>query len=204
MPDFYQPTSPTITNPVNLDSKIQALQLDLSSRLSWLDEAFGRAYRARRTEAKGKSPYFYPEVFKSNSPDSKNRYIEVSPNNKGIGTHCFFYSPDPAQHGEVESPNDPQNPITYQIHLIFWGNLDKISLVPEYRFTELLKQDIRFILKSHSDFKILSEFEQPENVFRDFSFNELESQYFKNPYFGLKFELELSFLPDCNLSLNTY
>lgn len=200
--DYFNPTPPQIANGINLDRLIEQLRIDLQNRLFWLDLAFGRVYRARRVQnVASKNAEFYPETLKGQN--SGNRYIDLSPNDK-LGNYCFFYTPDPVEHGTVENPADPSNFLANRVFLIFWGNLDLISTDLNYRFTELLKEDVRFVLRDHTDFIISREFEEPDQVFKEFDIRELNNQFFKNPYYGLRFELSVSYLPDCNTALNTY
>ena len=45
---FINPSTPTISNPVGVDSVIQTLQVEYSNKLAWLEKSFGRAYLAHK------------------------------------------------------------------------------------------------------------------------------------------------------------
>lgn len=203
MIDYNNPVPAPIANPSGLDAQIQPLQLELGQSLSWVSNSFGRAYKGIRkmSNMSGRSEY-YPEVENINATD-KDRYIAMLPNSR-FGNFSFFYPKDPLEHTEVLLPSKPNNFLKQKVDWIFWGNLDTIAPNRDHRLTEKLKEDVRLVIRNHTNFIISKEYGEAEEVFKGFDIKEVDNQYFKNPYFGFKFELDLTYRVNCLKQFNTY
>jgi hypothetical protein len=194
---YAKPNAPLIENPINLDAKIQAIQLYLADALPWLDYSFGRAYRASRMDD-AKGTIYYPEIYTGDGT-----YQEVTPNSH-YGSHSFIQVSGP------EKPRDYQkymsNIYSVDLDIIFLFNLETIrkkDIYPyhSHHFTEELKRDVKAAITRIPDIDTITGiYETPEEVFKGYSYNHLAHQTFKHPNGGFKFGITTSFADDCVIS----
>lgn len=173
-------------NPVLLDSVIQDIQAGLLFKLPWLNNAFGRAFKIEEPTVDGKSKKF-PAVYITAS-----EYESVFPDDVR-GNYSFFEMSDPTEVDySLRLPNIKANGF-----LIFWFNT--LSIYPDNN--RLYIEDIKFdILKAISTIamspgnriQVLNIYEKPENIFKGYDISQINSQYLMQPYYGLKFEIELT------------
>lgn len=176
---------PFKNNPVLLDVIIQDIQRLLQNNLHWLDYAFGRAYKIESTAESGPKVK-YPAVY-----TEQGEYFSVLPDDK-LGNYSFILISDPT---EVEMPAGLSS-IKVTGSIIFWLNLSTIYAENNAIYSEEIKSEILRILTSRHlspgcRLKILKLYEQPENIFREFSIQQTDTQYLLYPYYGLRIEVEL-------------
>ena len=175
-----------ISNPVLLDSVIQDIQEGLLIKLPWLNKAFGRAFKIEEPMANGKSKKF-PATYSTAS-----EYESVFPDD-ARGNYSFFEISDPVKIDySLKLPIIKANGF-----LIFWFNT--LSVYPDNN--RLYIEDIKFdILKAISTIRlspgnriqVSNIYEKPENIFKGYDISQIDSQYLMQPYYGLKFEIELT------------
>lgn len=190
--------APIIENPAFADVHIQTMMASLEEHLPWLDVAFGRAQRITKTA--GSKTYKLPAVYLgTDSGKFKNEYLELSPDSK-IGNFSFFYMLEPEtfnlefnRKGYVRAP----------FALIFWFDLRKVYTVVNLRDTESLKQQIvkcinrqtRFTNGAHIE--ITKVYESAEQIYREFTLDEIDNQFLMHPFAGFRFEGILKFEEPC-------
>jgi len=194
---YLDPVNPQIASPVNLDSKLQTIQNALKTGLTWLTHSFPKATRAK--EKVGDEIRIFPEVFRN---DSDFRYVNLLPS-RDLVNFSFFLLNDPAIYSDY-TPFEKIANVTYNLDLVFWFDLLKIDNTLNYRFLELLKEDIIFIINQNPEINLINVVEGFDQVWAGFNLEEVEGQYFKQPYAGLKFNFSLTHAITCNTAINTY
>ena len=194
------------SSPVLIDRAIQKLR-ETFLTLSWLDKAFGRAYKIVEYEDSG-SKFTYPGAYIGNS-----EYVSLMPNDE-FGNFCWFDIYDP----QVVSTKSPKRPIiTFSGAVIFWFNLENIFTDVDVIKSEEIKNDVLKILTDssvlqHGRILVTNIYERLENIYKGYSLervynnyaykgesvNTLDKQYFMFPYGGLRFEFEIMIQEICN------
>ena len=123
-------------NPILLDKVIQDLQVSLTSKLKWLDKAFGRAYKLVEHMSEG-DKFVYPAAYIGNS-----EYASLLPNDN-FGNFCWFDIYDPQEVTAVVQ-SIPQ--FTFSGALVFWFNLNTIFADSDNMYTEEVKDEIIRVL----------------------------------------------------------
>ena len=196
------PNIPTPQQAVSIDKWIYECQLALSTRLSWLDNGWGRAYRNLKTKTGGR--LYVPEVYVGKENTTFN-YFEVGPDNDIMGS-CFFYLIDP------QVPTDFAvngfNYYEYKIAVVFNVNLEKVNaaLIETDYFEENLIQDVReaFTRQMPSGLKNLQidqisrEFRE---CYREFNIEEPVGADIA-PMTCFRFDLSVVLFEDCEVELD--
>lgn len=196
---YIDPEAYLLIQPVGIDKAIQNIQTKLQAQLSWLQVAFGRAFRQESLgyvrDSEGKEVrvrYNYPEVYqKTKEP------LNVMPNDN-LKSACFFYTKDPGK--PVDYNFLQYNAYTYGVSLIFWFNLEKIDNTKDFRFTEVLKLEVLQVLRGVTTMKVTEIYENWENILRDFTVGGNTKEYLKPPYSGFRIDFDLSYTetgPNC-------
>lgn len=193
MNSFKNPLVPIITNPVNIDRPIQALQQSLAT-LPWLAKSFGRSFESFRKDSANKV-WTYPEVWQGAGIDLLN----AMPNDN-LNSQSFFKVEDPIEVIDYE-PNR-YSKMKARVSIIFWFNLKLIDPDLDYRYVELLKgQAQRVITESaqthDSSFAITRIWETAVEVFRGYTMDLFTDQALVHPFGGFRFETALTFNEDC-------
>lgn len=194
-------------NPVLLEKVIQDLQKALNTKLSWLNYAFGRAYKlVQHTDDGGK--FTYPAVY-----NGHGEYLSVMPNDK-FGNFSWFDIYDPQ---EVQTTIQSRPQITFEGALIFWYNLDLIYEDDSVSHTEEIKDEVLTLLTtpglltSNSHFNVKRVYERYENVYKDYMIEKIynsnsykgegiqsiDKQFFMHPYACLRVEFSLTTRESC-------
>ena len=189
-----------------IDKAIGDIQTGLTNGLPWLNVAFGRAQRLAKKMPNGKT-YYTPNVYCGGwNGHGDNDYIEVMPDSF-IGNFCFFTVDDP-EHLDWAANVEMKQRVPFSI--IFWFDCRTLFNNPRIRNTEYVKVQILDILNGRSGFllrtgtiRINKIYERADNIYRGFSYDEIENQYLMHPYAGFRFEGELEIetpcvLPDIN------
>lgn len=186
------PQAPKMNNPVMVDRPISYLQDELISKVGWLDHAFGRAQRL--VTLRDQKEYYYPGVYIGN-----NEYLNVLPG-QGIGNRTFFIVDDPQ---EVQFLPRSYSIIKCPISLVLWCDLSTIFQGTNERNTEEIKRQMMRVLSdavmpSGSKIEVLKLYEQANNIFKEYSLKEIDTQFLMQPYAGLRVDGVLTYREDCN------
>lgn len=196
MNSFKNPIIPLISQPVNIDAPIQELQIALGTDLPWLEKSFGRSWESVRKDEQGKI-WTYPEVWQGAGIDLLN----VMPNDN-LKAQSFFRVEEPIQIIAYESNRFSR--MSAQISIIFWFNLQVIDPDLDYRFIELLKASAQRAITetscTNATFVIQKIWEGANNVFKGYTIDQFKNQELIHPYGGFRFECNLNYLENCDLS----
>ena len=193
---------PMKKNPVLLDKIIQDIQTKLKEKLTWLDYAFGRAYKLVQHQDNG-GKFIYPAAYIGNSD-----YISLLPDDN-YGNFCWFDIYDSQKVINVVQ-STPQFTISGAI--IFWFNLDSIFSDNDAMYTEEIKDEIIRVLstpgivKQTGKLTINEIYERFENIYSGYSMEKiynsyqysgqdiqsLDKMFFMHPYSGLRFEFTIT------------
>ena len=193
---------PMKKNPVLLDKIIQDIQAKLKEKLTWLDYAFGRAYKLVQHQDNG-GKFIYPAAYIGNSD-----YISLLPDDN-YGNFCWFDIYDSQKVINVVQ-STPQFTISGAI--IFWFNLDSIFSDNDAMYTEEIKDEIIRVLstpgivKQTGKLAINEIYERFENIYSGYSIEKIYNSYqysgqdiqsldkifFMHPYSGLRFEFTIT------------
>lgn len=188
-------------NPVLLDKAIQNIQEVLAKELTWLNYAFGRAYKLVDYMNDG-NKFIYPAVYIGNA-----EYLSLLPNDN-LGNFCWFDLYDPQ---EVIQYSEKRPQITFEGALVFWFNLSSIFSNADAIYAEELKEEILKVLmtpglmKGNGKFTITKVYEKFDNLYRGYVLERLydiysykgqglqsiDKQFFMYPYHGYRFEFNL-------------
>ena len=193
---------PMKKNPVLLDKIIQDIQTKLKEKLTWLDYAFGRAYKLVQHQDNG-GKFIYPAAYIGNSD-----YISLLPDDN-YGNFCWFDIYDSQKVINVVQ-STPQFTISGAI--IFWFNLDSIFSDNDAMYTEEIKDEIIRVLSTPGivqqtgKLAINEIYERFENIYSGYSIEKiynsyqysgqdiqsLDKMFFMHPYSGLRFEFTIT------------
>ena len=179
----------------NLRQITDEVSTQLIQHLPWIDGAYGLAQRIERMVDGRKivTPAFYlgDSVF-------TKEYVELLPDKK-LGNYCFFWLLDPEKYEYISRrPGIVHSPVA----LIFWFDTREVFDADNIRDLESVKLHI---LKTVSRELRLSAgrvffnkiFSHGNNIFREFSLDEIDNQSLVHPYAGLRFEGEIVFDEPC-------
>ena len=188
--------------PVLLDKMLQELQQRLMDSLSWLNVAFGRAYKLARHDDGG-NKFLYPAAY-----NGKSEYVSLLPNDN-FGNFSWFDIYDPQEITPI-SQGLPQ--YTFSGALIFWYNLDSIYEDNDFVYTEEIKNEVLRLLTTPgivsgaSRLNITKVYERFENIYKGYSLEKIynnwaykgkgvaayDKQFFMHPYAGLRIEFNIT------------
>lgn len=174
--------------PVLLDRALQDIQKMLLMKLTWLDFAFGRSYRLVEREPNGRK-FIYPAVYKGNGD-----YISLLPNDN-FGNFSWFEIYDPQKITNT-TPMSPR--YTVDGAIVFWYNLSSIYGDDTVLHTEEIKNEILKALTTPGSIKasgrlvINNIYEQLENIYKDYSIENVSDNYMMYPYAGIRIEFTLT------------
>lgn len=176
--------------PYLADKVIAQMQQQLKTNLSWLDYSFGRAQRL--VELRDKKNYYYPGVFVGG-----REYVNVLPTEK-YGNFSFFQMEDAT---EVNLQAHRYSKIKNRFSVIFWFNLSKIYVTQDARETERIKEEIlkafAKIVLTDGSVSIDSIYESHNNIYKNYSLNEVEHQHLMHPFGAIRVEGEFSYFESC-------
>lgn len=185
-------------NPVLLDKILQDIQTTLMDKLTWLDYAFGRAYKIIEHRPDG-GKFVYPAIYNGNS-----EYISLLPNDN-FGNFSWFDIYDP----QIIEQNIRQ--FTYKGALVFWYDLSSIYDDANVLHTEEIKNEVINVLTAKGFITTVGRltisriYENFENIYKGYALEkiynnyqysgeniqEIDKQFFMYPYAGLRIEFEL-------------
>lgn len=178
----------TKTNPVLADAAIEAAKKRLLA-LSWVDQAFGRAWPIpmERGQSKVTEPCVYTKG---------NSYETLVPS-ADLGNYTFFVLMDSARL-DAEEGLSLEQPYA----LIVWYDMKRcFDNGADRRDTENLKADIINTLREtpvHNGRITVSRiYEMPKAVYKEFSFDVEQNQSLIQPYGAIRFEGTINMLLGC-------
>lgn len=181
-------------NPVLADKAVERIKSTLTANLSWLDHAYGRAWKITRV-INGKR-YTEPCIFTAKQVGG-NGYESVLPS-ADLGNYSFVLYGDPStivsDFGQINQP----------ISIIFWFDLRDCN-ANNYRDTESLKEDIVKVLVDELYFPFGARLtltkvsEEPKNVWAGFTIDENDNQFMNHPYSAMRFDAVLTMDLPCAL-----
>lgn len=189
-------------NPVLLDKVLQDIQAKLLEKLTWLNYAFGRAYRLVEHRPDG-NKFIYPAAYNGNG-----EYVSLVPNDN-FGNFAWFDIFDPQDVIEV-SQALPQ--YTFRGALIIWYDQSSIYEDATVLHTEDIKNEVMQILtapgliSSTGRISINRIYERFENLYAGYSIEkiynnfaykgddiqDIDKQFFMYPYAGLRIEFSIT------------
>ena len=170
-----------VTNPQLLDLVFNDIRKGLKENLSWLNYAFGKVERIVK-DIKG-NKYYIPCIYTRD-----NDYLDISPDSK-FGNYSFFVVDDPQG---VTWENKANVGESADFSLIFWFDVRKVMDQLNVRDKESIKKEIldvlnKKVLVRNGRFNITSCYELSENIFKEFTLDELDNQFLMHPYCGFRF-----------------
>ncbi len=201
---FINPSTPTITSPVGIDSVIQSLQLEYVDKLAWLEKSFGRAYLGlRKTDDQSdaslltRQDIIFPSIWQGDGFDPVDGLA-----NDNLNSYSFFLKS--SEEVPINYTSRIKNRWSCDISNIFWLNLERVDSTKTYPFTgELINEvkgviaETRFLGLRNSGIEILSITETPQDIFREFTLDLAETQHLTNPHAGFRIEMKAYFNEGC-------
>jgi hypothetical protein len=192
MASYREPTNTTtVTFPIGLDQTIQVLQQDLSDSLSWLEYSFGRAYYGKDNQ--NRQGHRYPAVY-----TGSGQYQDVSPNDN-LKSQSFFVVDGDYDYDEYEV--NQQNKMSVPVSLILWGNLKKIAPAVDEHFGQVLLQDTLRVIGENTDFEILRIIDNEDDVFQEFSAENIPTELYYYPYFCYRIKMRANTTEECKQTI---
>lgn len=168
-----------VKNPVLFDAVIANMQDEMAKQLPWLNHLFGRAERLQqKVEGVRK---FTPNVYMGN-----DEYLTLLPD-QGLGNYCFFLMDEPEV---VEWAVGERSLLKCGFSLVMWFDMRTIDDDDE-RNTEKIKADVLHVLNGgiwlrNGSYVLDNIYQRAENVFQDFTLDEVENQFLMSPFAGFR------------------
>ncbi len=178
-------TPAIITTPEGVDAIASAINARLSSDLDWLTTAYGVVEKKGKQDAKGKD-VFYPAIYVGD-----NEYHNLMPD-EHLGNYSFFELKDPVKitgYGLGQPLKIEAN-----LSLVVWFDFNTV-----YSSATMDNSNVRSVRKLVTDslkgsingvsVMIGEIYYKGENVYKGYSFDQVENQYFERPYGGFRIDL---------------
>jgi len=194
------PSLPLLINSRRLDFVLAEINTILSTNLSWLTGTYGRVERISHNEIK---KTLEPVVYTSET--RKKEYISLLPDSH-LGNYCFF---DIEDGEELDWMQEHPSKTTVNFGLVFWFNIEDVYPNNYSNKTlENIKSHVINVLKTNTitsaHINIDKIYQDPENVFSDYTTEDERTHFLMRPYGGLKIEGTLKYWPDCDVSVTPY
>lgn len=177
-------------NPTMFDKAFGYIQDALSSELLWLNHIFPQAERLVKN-INGKRVYS-PNVYIGD-----NEYELITPDAQGIGNYSFFLLDEPQR---IEYEDGSRIHATAPFSLVVWFDIRTV-FNDDTRDMERAKRDVlravRHTWMRHGRFHIDRIYQRAENVFKEFTLDEIDNQYLMQPYGGFRLYGEISIIEEC-------
>jgi len=188
---YTTPTEQVITSPHLVDVIIKKIQTQLAS-LTWITKSFGRAYK--HTRLVDSRTVTYPAIFQS----WKSDYYDGFPNDNLTAYSFIYVNPE-----EIIEKGSKIHNIQRKISVIIFFDLEKIDNTLQYRFTELLKEDVLIKLGNVRGLEVNGTSDEVEDAFSDFSISEINPEFLKERYGALRIDCTVYYL-NTKCTINTY
>ena len=194
---YKNPQIPTLTLK-GLDAKIQVIQGQLDTGLSWLSKSFGLADRI--VEERDGNPYIFPASFESNTKDP----IPLTPSD-AWDSFCFWIKDGDTKFDEKTNPMDPL--MTCPMSCIFYIDIHKISTGSYKETKSKLIEDIIHLFNNVKlgGTLVPTKFIEDDitEVFKGFTIDQLDNKFKMYPKWTCRMNFDLSYRNDCYVT-NTY
>lgn len=196
--NYNNPDILSLSAPTGFDYAIESIRSALSA-ISWLTKSFGRAWQFK--EHSGDKILTIPKVFQGQTDDKHGEYLNVLPNDN-LNAQSFIFATSPEKWDQFNRFEGSMK--SRDIAIVFWVNMKEIDETKNYIFTDDLKADVEYILKSHPNVLSLERYydEKASEIFSGWSIDEVNTQYLMYPYAGMRFELTLSYPENCDSSVD--
>lgn len=177
---------PQKTNPKMFDRAVLPIQKALAAKFAWLDHSIGICELL--TSTKGGKRYDYASLYSGGE-----QYEQVMPCEE-LGNFSFFYLRDPQTFG-LSDPRLVKSPFS----LIIWYDLTRVLPAADERDREAVKGQILDVLDGlHlAGLTLTRIYENPKNVFADFSYDYTDNRFLMQPFAGLRIDGILTARADC-------
>lgn len=189
-------------NPVLLDKILQNMQNIFMQKLTWLNYAFGRAYKLVEHRPDG-DKFIYPAAYNGNG-----EYVSLLPNDN-FGNFSWFDIYDPQNITQVVQ-SLPQ--YTFTGAVVFWYDLSSIYEDETVMHTEEIKDEIIRLLTTPGIISVTGKividriYECFENIYKGYSIEKIynnydykgesiqniDRQFFMYPYAGIRIEFTIT------------
>lgn len=169
-----------VNNPVLFDKVIADMQEEMAKQLPWLDHIFGRAERLQ-SKVEGVRR-FTPNIYIGDDD-----YLTLLPD-QGFGNYCFFTMDEPEA---LQWAVGERSQLTSGFSLIMWFDMRTLDDKDE-RNTENVKAEVLHVLNGgiflrNGSFTLDNIYSRAENVFQDFTLDEVDNQFLMSPFAGFRF-----------------
>lgn len=189
---MINPTPIALDQPRMIDQALQELQTVLTTGLSWLTSAYGRAYKLERNDNGRRVAY--PGV-----PGLGTEFVDVRPD-EHLGNYSFFDIPDDQ---DIEDLRGQQSRLTTEFGLVFFFDLRTVYGSDwETRTNENVKADVLQVLRTASTptaaFRLTRLTDRAENVYRGYTLEEAKEQFTARPYGIFRISGEIKYYESCS------
>lgn len=179
-------------NPTLFDKAFSYIQTALAKELPWLDHVFPQAERLVKLIDKKR-------IYSPNIYIGDNEYEQIFPDTDGIGNYSFFLLDEPQ---DVSYEAGSRVHMTAPFSLIVWFDI-RTLYSEDIRDLEQAKKDVlravRRTWMREGAFTITEVFQRAENVFKEFTLDEVDNQYLMQPYGGFRLRGEIQINEECEL-----
>lgn len=182
------PQIPTLADAKLIDKALLPIQTSLTTKLSWLNHAFGKAQRLKEV-VEGKT-VIYPGVYVGGE-----EYLKVFPDSH-IGNFTFF---DIEDGEELDHKGRGNVDFSVNFGLVVWFDYRTVYQADwQQRTIENVKSEVIDALKTTllpigSSLRITRSWERSENIYKGYTDKEIREQFLMRPFGGFKLEGELQF-----------
>ena len=179
---------PSVTAPIGVDLIVDGIQRALDDRFAWLERVYPRATRV--FENRNGNAYIFPGILLDNANDIQNVLLLDQ-----YTAYAFFYcvGPESVRAGDTFEFNQA-NVLQRPLHLIVWFDLRRINTTNQPT-EEQVKQDLYRCLQNAtytcgvSGIEITNVYDDPADIFADFTFDPQIAQNLTYPTRAFRFEL---------------
>lgn len=184
---MINPTQPTKVDPKLSDVAFDEINAVLKANLTWLDNTYSNIERLRTNKL------IFPKVYVGTK---KNRgYLSLFPDSH-LGNYCYI---ELMEHETIPEAGSSRNDVDFKI--VFFFNYEKIYTDHKLRTIENVKRDVLTILERYpfqaSQFRTGKIYEKAEDIFRGYSYKEINDTYMMRPYGALAIEGKIKFIEQC-------
>lgn len=174
------------------DKAFGYIQDALATNLPWLNHVLPQAERLVKI-INGKRIYS-PNIYVGD-----NEYEQIFPDADNIGNYSFFMLDEPQ---DVSYEAGGRVKMSAPFSLIVWFDI-RTLYADDVRDMEQAKKDVlravRRTWMREGAFTITQVFQRAENVFREFTLDEVDNQYLMQPYGGFRLRGEIQINEECEL-----
>lgn len=174
------------------DKAFGYIQDALATNLSWLNHILPQAERLVKL-INGKRIYS-PNIYVGD-----NEYEQIFPDADNIGNYSFFMLDEPQ---DVSYEAGSRVKMSAPFSLIVWFDI-RTLYADDVRDMEQAKKDVlravRRTWMREGYFSITDVFQRAENVFKEFTLEEVDNQYLMQPYGGFRLRGEIHIEEECEL-----